>query len=184
MMHPDTTVRWIDDDVGLGVVATATIPVGSLVWVRDTLDRVVSTHQFDSLPPLQRAALRRHVWQEGGRWYLTWDHGRYTNHCCEPNCAGLDGEFDLAIRDIEAGDQITNDYGWLAMEVSFACRCGARDCRGWIGEDSSSPPDGALVSPYLDALRRLPHTEQPLWPLVADEDGVGFDMLRSRYSEP
>ena len=67
---------------------------------------------------------------------------RYMNHSCDPNC-----ESDVvgtrvvirAIKTIPAGDELTYDY---AMELEeeplpsweqvYACRCGARTCRGTI----------------------------------------------------
>ena len=61
------------------------------------------------------------------------DPMRYTNHSCKPNArltirAGR-VEF-YALRPIDAGDEITVDYGETHHEGRLACRCGAPGCRG------------------------------------------------------
>jgi len=65
----------------------------------------------------------------------------YTNHSCEPNIA-LQGQIVfVAMRDIEAGEELTHDWattddGDYAME----CRCGAKTCRETItGKDWMKP---------------------------------------------
>ncbi|NJL25190.1 MAG: SET domain-containing protein [Calothrix sp. SM1_5_4] len=66
---------------------------------------------------------------------------RLVNHSCEPNC-GIKRRVDIvAMRDIEAGEQITFDYemteksDWWRMR----CRCGAPSCRKWIGSYRNLP---------------------------------------------
>lgn len=66
----------------------------------------------------------------------------YFNHSCNPN-AGLNGQITLvAMRDIEAGEEVCFDY---AMSDSsdydeFECHCGAPNCRKRItGNDWKLP---------------------------------------------
>ena len=58
---------------------------------------------------------------------------RYLNHSCAPN-AHFYGRRLVASRDIFHGEEITIDY--LATENMiyhhFTCKCGAKNCRGWI----------------------------------------------------
>ncbi|WP_417736202.1 SET domain-containing protein [Rosistilla oblonga] len=67
---------------------------------------------------------------------------RFLNHCCEPNSQFTWDELEedsdaipevylLALRDIEAGEQLTIDYNWAA-DCAIPCHCGAETCRGWI----------------------------------------------------
>ncbi len=52
---------------------------------------------------------------------------RYVNHSCEPNTK-INRLKDVAIRDIEQGEEITGDYqeeGWL----DFKCACGKKNCK-------------------------------------------------------
>lgn len=60
----------------------------------------------------------------------------YINHSCEPNC-GLRGDITgVAMRDIQASEEITFDYAMLDNEsdpnYNFKCKCGSKDCRGII----------------------------------------------------
>ena len=54
----------------------------------------------------------------------------YNNHSCEPNC-GLHGEVTfVAMRDIDAGEELTVDYAFIDNEdYSFECHCGSPMCR-------------------------------------------------------
>lgn len=55
---------------------------------------------------------------------------RYVNHSCEPNTKAEDNK-DVAIKNIDKGDEITSDYSGLTA-VSFQCHCGSKNCRGYI----------------------------------------------------
>jgi uncharacterized protein len=61
------------------------------------------------------------------------DPMRFTNHSCQPNARlCLDNgrvEF-YALRVIEAGEELTVDYGETHHDGKLACRCGAPGCRG------------------------------------------------------
>jgi SET domain-containing protein len=65
---------------------------------------------------------------------------RWINHACNPNCESdiVDGRVYIkALRAIKPGEELFYDYG-LAIDErytpkvkkQFACRCGARRCRG------------------------------------------------------
>ena len=63
-------------------------------------------------------------------------HGfRYINHSCEPNtftrCTAERAEF-YALRGIRRGEELTVDYGDSHHDGKLRCRCGARNCRGFI----------------------------------------------------
>jgi uncharacterized protein len=67
------------------------------------------------------------------------DQTRWVNHSCEPNVvveAGVTksgrGWAQLqALRDLEPGEELFYDYA-LPPELTMACRCGTKSCRGWI----------------------------------------------------
>jgi SET domain-containing protein len=85
---------------------------------------------------------------------------RFVNHGCNPNCEALehdDGRLYIhARRTIRAGEELCYDYRlsypWRLSrraERAFACRCGARRCRGsmlWPAP-ARSPRDGAPGRP-------------------------------------
>lgn len=67
----------------------------------------------------------------------------YGNHSCAPNLWHV-GPYDIAARRrIEAGDELTVDYGTQsgAPGLSMRCRCGAPRCRGVITSDDWRLPD-------------------------------------------
>lgn len=82
--------------------------------------------------------------------------GDWINHSCEPN-AGLRGQVVLvALRWIDAGEEITFDYATSdgSEYDEFTCRCGSPSCRGRIsGQDWRIPALWARYaghfSPYL-----------------------------------
>jgi hypothetical protein len=58
----------------------------------------------------------------------------YLNHSCEPNL-GIAGEREfVALRDIEAGEELTFDYSITEDELPWTmrCLCGTVSCRGTI----------------------------------------------------
>jgi uncharacterized protein len=60
---------------------------------------------------------------------------RYINHSCDPNtfmrCTATRAEF-YARRAIRKGEELTVDYGDSHHDGKLPCRCGARNCRGYI----------------------------------------------------
>jgi SET domain-containing protein len=58
----------------------------------------------------------------------------FINHCCEPNCETIDEEgriFVLAVRDIEAGEELTYEYNlYDSDDAEGDCYCGTPSCRG------------------------------------------------------
>jgi hypothetical protein len=55
MLHPDTQLRYLNAEVGYGVFATAAIPRGTIVWVRDCLDQEFTREQLSQLPAVYQA---------------------------------------------------------------------------------------------------------------------------------
>jgi len=169
MIHPATELRLVDPAMGLGVFATAPIPCGTIVWALDPLDRVLSESDLAALPAAMGFDAERHLWLgQDGRYVLAWDLARYVNHSCTPNCAATAYGCEIAIADIAAGDQLTNDYADLGMSPgeSLACGCGAEACRGSVDCGQAELIRRALATSLAQALRRVGAVEQPLWPLL------------------
>lgn len=156
MMHPATRLGPVDEAQGLGVFATAFLPRGTLVWVRDPWDLEVPA----SIPTDKRDAVAHFAYTESdGSVVIPWDHARFVNHSCEPTCVGLLPGIDLAIRDIQPGEQITNDYVTLGTFASFPCSCGAPGCRGTV---ASGPVTPAHRAAFEAALALMPTVPQAL----------------------
>jgi uncharacterized protein len=67
--------------------------------------------------------------------------GWLCNHSCDPNAALYsDGEGRIqCVRAIHPGEEVTIFYGWVTQNEPERdpCRCGARNCRGFINFDVS-----------------------------------------------
>jgi hypothetical protein len=140
MMHPHTALREVDSVVGLGVFATAFIPRGTVVWVRDGLDQVVDDARLAALPPLLQAQVERYAHVDGqGRRVLCWDHARYMNHACDPSTTSVGTLMEIARRDLAPGDALTCEYGLDYITAAFPCACGSAGCRGTlVPEDAAA----------------------------------------------
>ncbi len=67
---------------------------------------------------------------------------RLINHSCDPNCevAGVGLKvWVYAIRNIKKGEELSYDYGFGYDEFykDFPCRCGSKNCVGYIVREGS-----------------------------------------------
>lgn len=74
--------------------------------------------------------------------------------------------FEIAIHDIDAGEEITDEYGLLNLQEPMVVNCGCSDCRGVV-----DPADAERYAPKWDAaiiaaLARVRQVPQPLWHLL------------------
>lgn len=173
MIHPHTELRFIRPEIGHGVVATRRIPAGTIVWTRDPLDRALREEQVAKLPPVLRAQVEKYGYQDRkGLWVLCWDLGRYVNHSCEPNCLSPGWDFEIAVRDIEVGEELLDDYGSLNLHQDFVCACGSPRCRGVVRPDDPVRMAATWDRLLAPAFARLLEVEQPLWPLVKNRRAI------------
>lgn len=122
MMHPDTELRFVSDEIGVGVFATKFIPKGTIVWILDDLDMILDEEYVESLEEARREIIYKYAYQNNeGQYILCWDLGRYVNHSFHPNCVATAYEFELAARDIYPGEQLTCDYATLGDDEPFDC---------------------------------------------------------------
>lgn len=123
MIHPNTEVRLIDAEIGHGLFATSRIPCGTITWVLDPLDRVISPQKMREYDEKYQEILMTYSFRDQeGDFVFCWDNGRFINHSFKANCCATPYKFEVAIRDIEAGEEITNDYGTLNIIESFEPR--------------------------------------------------------------
>lgn len=143
-------VRVLQTHIGRGVFAVRRYPAGAVIGeitgrvVDDacyssdyTFDLDGESLQLDPYPPFC-----------------------YLNHCCDPNCefdlleeTGIDDQpirkslYVIALRDIEADEQLTIDYNWPAR-YAIRCDCESPLCRGWVvAHDELSSIASGLVIP-------------------------------------
>lgn len=172
MLHPHTEVRFISPEIGSGVFATSPLPKGTITWVQDPLDQVIDLEaqpEYRDYPPtLERYSFRN----ADGHYVLCWDQARFVNHNCQANCLSPGLDFEICIRDIQQGEELTNDYGSLNLEFQMECSCRAPGCRG-----VTQPGDFENLAPQWDkllqmAFPQIAKVDQPLWSRLADPDLV------------
>ena len=120
MIHPHTKVELISPQKGYGVVATQPLPKGTITWVQDSLDRVFTPKQYNAFSDIYKKILDTYTFRNGrGNYILCWDNEKYVNHSFRPNCLSTAYEFEIAIKDIDVGEELTDDYGYLNISEPF-----------------------------------------------------------------
>lgn len=120
MIHPNTALKFISKEIGYGVVATEFIPAGTITWVLDQLDREFSPEVFNTMDSIYKDILDTYSYRNNkGNFILCWDNGRFVNHSFNSNCFTTAYDFEIAIRDINIGEQLTDDYGYLNITEPF-----------------------------------------------------------------
>ncbi len=120
MIHPDTELQFINDIIGYGVVAKKFIPKGTITWVQDELDQIFTPEKTQMLSPLMQDYLETYCFTNSdGNRILCWDNAKFVNHSFNPSCMSTAYDFEIAIRDIHPGEQLTDDYGYLNISEPF-----------------------------------------------------------------
>lgn len=169
VIHPHTELRFINSEIGYGVVATRRIPKGTITWVLDKLDQVFKPEEIKEMGEVYTELIDTYAYRNSqGEFVLCWDNARCVNHSFNSNCLSTAYDFELAIRDIEVGEQLTDDYGYLNVSEPF------------VPVDEGLPrktvyPDDVLKyrqswdRSLLSAFRHLPDVEQPLRRILPPE---------------
>jgi hypothetical protein len=177
MIHPNTELKFISREVGYGVVATEFIPAGTITWVLDKLDREFTPAAFEAMSPIYQNILDTYTYRNSnGNFVLCWDLGRYVNHSFNSNCLTSAYDFELAIRDIQPGEQLTDDYGYLNIPQPF---------RG-VDEGTKRKivyPDDLLRyyktwdKKLLGVFGNIPKLDQPLRELISETIWTEINMV-------
>jgi len=163
MLHPDTELGVVTAEIGFGVFATAFIPKGTIVYIKDPLEIEISDDDPRLLDHDSRKIIERYSYVEPtGTRVLSWDLAKYMNHSCDPNSISTGYGFEIALRDIQAGEQITDEYGLLNIERNMPCGCGAKTCRGWVRQDDVEHHAVDWDEKVRDALGCFRDVVQPL----------------------
>lgn len=183
MIHPDTEFRRVDDVVGFGVFATRFIPRGTITWARCALDRALTEVEISALPPAYAPHVDKYAYLDRrGHSILCWDLARFMNHSCAATCLSPGFDVDVAVTDLQPGDELTCDYGMLNLVADFHCACRKDGCRGTIGDDWD-----ALAASWDARIRavfpRVVEVPQPLAPFLS-EAGAIFAAARGEAPVP
>jgi hypothetical protein len=170
MIHPDTELRFISPEIGFGVVATKLIPKGTITWVFDSLDQLISPEELEAAHPLQRAFLEKYCYRDhNGDYVLCGDHSRFVNHSFRSSCMSTAYDCEVAVRDIHPGEELTDDYGYLNPSEPFDCVPEPGSTRTQVLPDDILNFHAEWDAQLEDAFHHVNRVEQPLLPLLAPE---------------
>jgi hypothetical protein len=173
MIHPHTELRFINDKIGYGIVALKPIPKGTITWALDKLDRKFSRQQVRAMDKLYQEVLDKYTYRNSeGDHILCWDNARFVNHSSRSNCITTAYEFEIAVRDIAPGEELTDDYGYLNLEEPFEV----------VPEEGSNRN---IIYPD-DLLRYYPEWDEQLlhaFPKITQVDQPLMDLLDNKMKE-
>ena len=131
MIHPHSELRLVSHEVGYGVYATQFIPKGTIVYIKDKMEIIITPDDPRRHDPLYMDAIEKYSYMEpNGNMVLSWDISKYVNHCCNCNIISTGYGFEVAIRDIQPGEEITDEYGLFNSGWEMDLICSKPNCRG------------------------------------------------------
>ena len=176
MIHPHAELRFVSEQIGYGVFATASIPRGTLTYVTDPLEIIIQPGNPLLYNPLYRPLLDKFSTREpDGSLMLSWDIAKHVNHCCHFNTISTGYGFEIAVRDIAAGEEITDEYAIFNLDYEMDLYCHYPDCRVVLRLDDFDRLYPVWDEQIRAALQDFQRVEQPLW--VYMEEAVRQELL-------
>lgn len=117
---------------GIGTFAKESIRKGEVVFIKGGHivkgEEMFTSSQINSYLPLGNNYFMAAINKDEEK-----DVKLYVNHSCNPNC-GLRGDIVfVAMKDIEANEELTFDYAFVDDEdYKIECSCGTENCRKTI----------------------------------------------------
>lgn len=179
VIHPHTELKMVNPEIGYGVFATAPIPEGTITYVKDTLELEITPDDFMNHSEAMRATIEKYSYTDPrGVRIVSWDFAKYVNHCCACNTISTGYGFEIAIRDIAAGEQITDEYGIFNLTEPMAVTCCEQGCRQAVRPDDLDRYYRTWDAQIQRSITRLFQVEQPLLGLVDRETRRELEGLR------
>lgn len=170
MIHPNTRVKYINDEIGYGVFATCFIPKGTIVYVKDSLELEITPKEYRHHSAAMQEQIEKYSYiDEKGNRIISWDFAKYVNHCCDCNTMSTGYGFEIAIKDIQEGDEITDEYGIFNMETEMSLNCSRQGCRGKVCSADFEKHFRTWDEKLKKALAHYQDVDQPLLPFIDDD---------------
>ena len=167
MLHPSTEVREVNDQVGKGVFATADLPMGTITYAWDPLELEIQPDDPRLEDPSLAPAIERYSYIDpNGVRILSWDDAKYVNHCCQCNTMSTAYGFEIAIRNISAGEEITDEYGMFNLQSPMLVHCATGPCRKRVEATDLERNYRHWDRLVQAALKVAIGVDQPLWHLL------------------
>ncbi len=170
MIHPDIELRYINDEIGYGVFAKKFIPEGTITYIKDSLEIEISPEAYQEHPLVMQQAIEKYSYiDERGYRIVSWDIAKYVNHCCQSNTISTGYGFEFALRDIQPGEQITDEYGIFNLQYEMQVFCGNPNCRKVVRPEDFDNFYKIWDKSIKKSLPRLHDVAQPLLPMMEPE---------------
>jgi hypothetical protein len=185
MIHPHTELRFISEEKGYGVVATQFIPKGTITWVFDPLDQVFTPEKVSQLPAFFQNLVNTYSYRDNkGDYILCWDHSRFVNHSFHSNCISTAYNFEMAVRDIYPGEELTDDYGYLNASEPFECLPEPGTTRTKVMPDDLLHFHGEWDAQIKEAFKYFNQVDQPLGELIEHQHQAKVTQIAAGLAEP
>jgi hypothetical protein len=135
---PKVEVRTASKIEGKGIFAKESIKKGEIIAIK--AGHIITSQEFRNLDKLPK----QYCLQIEDEFYIgpknkeeIEDNAIFINHSCEPN-VGFSGQLTyVAMRDIDAGEELTHDYAmcFTKRDGGFKCNCRVKNCRKVITDD-------------------------------------------------
>ena len=176
MIHPHTRIHFINEEMGYGVFATQFIPKGTITYVKDSLELEITLEDYALHTPQMQQQIEKYSYiDERGVRIVSWDFAKYVNHCCECNTMSTGYGFEIAIRDIYPGEEITDEYGIFNMEQDMVLECKKPGCRGLVCSADLDRYQAKWDAGLKEALRHFNEVEQPLAPFLEEDTAIALE---------
>ncbi|MEX0648788.1 MAG: SET domain-containing protein [Balneolaceae bacterium] len=136
MIHPNTELRFVNHQKGRGVFATSFIPKGTITYVKDSLEVEIPPADPRLSDPNYKDLIETYSYIDGdGTRVISWDHAKYVNHCCRCNTMSTGYGFEIAITNIAADEEITDEYGMFNISGVMELSCEKSPCRKLVSSE-------------------------------------------------
>ncbi|MDH5765338.1 MAG: SET domain-containing protein [Gammaproteobacteria bacterium] len=167
MIHPKTELRFVNAEIGYGVFATEFIPRGTILYVKDDLEIEITMARFRKMDKTHQDIVEKFSYiDERGVRIISWDHAKYVNHRCDCNSMSTGYGFEIAIRDIQQDEEITDEYGLFNIPVPIDINCGCTNCRQVLLPTDVDEYYLAWDQQVESAIRLINDVHQPLWEVL------------------
>lgn len=178
MLHPHTELRFVSPEIGYGIFVTQDIPQGTITWAKDSLDRIFTPEEIAKTPPEDKENLLKYTYRNHqGHYYFCWDLTRYVNHSSNANSMLTPYGFEIALRDIAAGEELTNDYGTLNIIESFKCSYIKNKSRDMVHPDDLLTYADQWDAGIAIALQKVRSVSQPLTAWISNKTNEEIDLV-------
>ena len=164
MLHPDVIVKK-SKIAGRGLFAKRKISRGTILWrLKDF--RAYDKKDLKKFSKKYADMIKKFAYEDwDGKLIYCIDKAKFWNHSCNPNSAPLNEETDIAVMNIQKGEELTYDYAVLLkdFEAPVRCKCGEKNCRHIVKRlKRNSKIVKALYARAKRAARSLKKVKQPL----------------------